>query len=186
MIFENEAILKGIVVVHPHVLGDERGFFTDTYRRDIFSENGLHYDFVQEFYTGSTRGVVRGMHYQVPPFAQAKLIRILSGEVYDVVVDLRKKSESFGKWVGFLLSASNGAQLLIPEGFAHGFMVLSQWAEMQYKVSSYYHPASERTLKWNDPQIGIDWNSWASHAPIVSEKDENGKRLAEAEWFEEL
>ncbi|MBE3534324.1 MULTISPECIES: dTDP-4-dehydrorhamnose 3,5-epimerase [Enterobacter] len=162
--------IPDVLIFEPTVFGDERGFFMESFNQQMFDKAvGRKVEFVQDNHSKSSKGVLRGLHYQLPPFAQAKLVRCVVGEVYDVAVDIRKDSETFGKWVGVNLSAENKRQLWIPEGFAHGFMVLSDEAEFLYKTTNYYAPNSDRGLAWNDPDIGINWP--LSGKPILSDKD---------------
>ncbi len=175
------AALKDVLILEPRFFQDERGFFTEMYQARRFAEAGIPYPFVQDNLSGSRRGVLRGLHYQVIQ-PQGKLVRVTSGEVYDVIVDLRRSSPTFGKWMGMYISAHNHIQLWIPAGFAHGFYVLSEWAELLYKVTDFYCVEGERTLLWNDPQIGINWPLLWN--PIVSEKDQKGKLFAEADLFD--
>lgn len=175
--------IPDVILIEPRVFGDARGFFMETYQANLFAEAGIATNFVQDNHSGSPKGVLRGMHYQVQ-HTQGKLVRVIAGEVYDVVVDLRRSSPTFGKWMGIMLSAENKRQLWIPEGFAHGFLVTSEWAEFMYKVTDFYAPESERTILWNDPTIGIEWPCLEGATPILSAKDANGKRFEEAELFE--
>jgi len=175
--------IPDVILIQPKVFGDQRGFFMETYQAKKFSEAGITYDFVQDNHSGSTRGTLRGLHYQIQ-CTQGKLIRVVAGEIFDVAVDLRRNSPSFGKWVGDFLSAENKHQLWIPPGFAHGFYVLSQEAEVIYKATNFYTPEWERTLSWDDPEIGIKWPLIDGQDPILSEKDRQGKRFGEAEFFE--
>lgn len=162
--------IPDVLIFEPTVFGDERGFFMESFNQQIFEKAvGSKVEFVQDNHSKSSKGVLRGLHYQLPPFAQAKLVRCVVGEVYDVAVDIRRDSVTFGKWVGVNLSAENKRQLWIPEGFAHGFMVLSDEAEFLYKTTNYYAPNSDRGLAWNDPDIGINWP--LSDKPILSDKD---------------
>ncbi|MCL5634739.1 dTDP-4-dehydrorhamnose 3,5-epimerase [Enterobacter vonholyi] len=162
--------IPDVLIFEPTVFGDERGFFMESFNQQIFEKAvGRKVEFVQDNHSKSSKGVLRGLHYQLPPFAQAKLVRCVVGEVYDVAVDIRRDSVTFGKWVGVNLSAENKRQLWIPEGFAHGFMVLSDEAEFLYKTTNYYAPNSDRGLAWNDPDIGINWP--LSDKPILSDKD---------------
>ena len=172
-----------VVVIEPKVYEDPRGFFMETYREETYAANGIPQRFVQENHSRSQKGVLRGLHYQIRQ-AQGKLVRVIAGEIFDVVVDIRRSSSTFGKWVGMLLSAQNRNQLWVPEGFAHGFFVTSGHAEVVYKVTDYYAPEWERSILWNDPQIGVEW-PLAGMEPILSSKDLNGKPLADAEIFEE-
>lgn len=148
--------IEGLKVIVPKVFGDSRGYFTETYNKNDFEEAGLHYDFVQDNQSLSTKGVLRGLHYQINQ-PQAKLVRVLEGEVYDVAVDLRKGSSTFGNWYGVLLSGENMKQFLIPRGFAHGFLVKSDVAVFCYKCDEFYHPDDEGGICWNDPDLNIDW-----------------------------
>ncbi len=148
--------IEGLKVIEPKVFGDSRGYFTETYNKNDFKEAGLYYDFVQDNQSMSTKGVLRGLHYQIN-HPQAKLVRVLQGEVYDVAVDLRKGSPTFGRWYGVLLSGENMKQFLIPRGFAHGFVVMSETAVFCYKCDDFYHPDDEGGISWNDPDLAIDW-----------------------------
>ena len=148
--------ISGLMVIEPAVYGDERGYFTETYNYNDFKAVGLEMEFVQDNQSMSTRGVLRGLHYQIN-YPQDKLVRVISGEVFDVAVDLREGSETFGKWFGVRLSAENKKQFFIPKNFAHGFLVLSESAEFCYKVTDFYHPDDEGGIRYDDPDIGIDW-----------------------------
>jgi dTDP-4-dehydrorhamnose 3,5-epimerase len=181
MRFESTSI-PDIILVQPTVFSDRRGFFMETFQRRLFEEAGLPSDFVQDNHSGSERSTLRGLHYQICQ-PQGKLVRVVMGEIFDVAVDLRQHSESFGKWVGTYLSAQDKNQIWIPVGFAHGFYVLSDWAEVVYKVTDFYAPECERTLLWNDPEIGITWPLMNGQEPLISEKDSQGKRLKEAEVY---
>ena len=172
-----------IILVKPKIYEDPRGYFMEVYREDRFSIEGISRNFVQENQSRSQKGVLRGLHYQIRQ-AQGKLVRVLSGEIFDVAVDIRRSSPTFGQWIGAILSSENRHQLWIPEGFAHGFYVTSDSAEVAYKVTDYYAPEWERSILWNDPQIGVDWQLAKDAAPILSQKDLNGKPLADAELFE--
>ena len=163
-----EAGIKGVYVIDIEVYGDQRGYFMETYQKEAFAAAGLEYAFIQDNQSGSCRGVLRGLHFQ-RKYPQAKLVRVLRGEVYDVAVDLRKGSATYGEWVGTLLSGENRKQLLIPRGFAHGFAVLSDYAEFSYKCDEFYHPEDEDGIIWNDPDIGIDWP--VTDGVLLSEKD---------------
>lgn len=174
--------IPGIVYLQPQVFGDERGFFMETYQEKHFTEAGLPTHYVQDNHSGSRQGILRGLHYQIQQ-AQGKLVRVVAGEVYDVAVDLRRSSPTFGKWVGEYLSAENKMQVWVPEGFAHGFYVTSEWAEVLYKTTDFYAPQWERSLLWNDPQLGIDWPLVNGAPPLLSAKDAQGKPLREAEVF---
>lgn len=153
---KNVGGIEGLCVITPAVHGDARGYFMETYNSNDMKEAGLNQVFVQDNQSSSTKGVLRGLHYQ-KEYPQAKLVRVVSGSVFDVAVDLRQNSESFGKWYGVELTAENKKQFLIPEGFAHGFLVLSEVAEFCYKVTDFWHPGDEGGLAWNDPEIGIKW-----------------------------
>ncbi len=162
--------LQGILLVEPAVFGDMRGFFFESYNEQLFNQAiGREISFVQDNHSRSSKGVLRGLHYQLPPNAQAKLVRVVSGAIFDVAVDIRRSSPTFGKWVGVLLSAENQRQLWIPEGFAHGFLTLSESADVLYKASAYYSPADEGAVAWNDPDLAIEWP--LSGDPILSKKD---------------
>jgi dTDP-4-dehydrorhamnose 3,5-epimerase len=171
--------LPGVLVLQPQVFDDGRGFFMESYNQQRFEEalsRPLH--FVQDNHSRSEKNVLRGLHYQLPPRAQAKLVRVLSGEVFDVAVDLRPASPTFGHWAGVTLSAENKKQLWLPEGFAHGFLTLSDSAELLYKTSDYYAPEHERCIAWDDPSIAIQWPLAAP--PILSAKDRHGLQLGSA------
>lgn len=171
-----QTALPGVVIVEPQVFEDSRGFFFESYSYRRYAEHGIDVEFVQDNHSLSVRGTLRGLHYQAAP-GQAKLVRVVSGEVWDVAVDIRHGSPTFGRWVGVTLSAANKRQLYIPVGFAHGFCVLSDTAEFLYKVSSYYAPTLERGIAWDDPALGI---AWPVTDPILSERDTRHPRLAEA------
>jgi dTDP-4-dehydrorhamnose 3,5-epimerase len=161
--------IPDVMIIEPKVFGDDRGFFFESFNQKIFEEAvGRKIEFVQDNHSKSSKGVLRGLHYQLEPYAQGKLVRCVSGEVFDVAVDIRKSSPTFSQWVGVNLSAENKRQLWIPEGFAHGFLVLSEMAEFVYKTTNYYHPDSDRGLLWDDKDIAIDW---LVENPILSEKD---------------
>ena len=175
--------IPDILIIEPKVFGDERGFFMETYREERFSQAGIRAIFVQDNHSGSRRGVLRGLHYQIKQ-PQGKLVRAIVGEVFDVAVDLRRGSPTFAHWVGVHLSAQNRRQVWVPPGFAHGVYVLSEWAELYYKASDYYAPQWERTLMWNDPAVGIDW-PLLSEVPVeLSPKDQQGLALDQAELFD--
>lgn len=162
--------IPDVLIFEPKVFGDDRGFFFESFNQKTFVETlGRDVEFVQDNHSKSTKGVVRGLHYQLGPHAQGKLVRCVAGEVYDVAVDIRRTSPTFGQWVGINLSAENKRQLWIPEGFAHGFQVLSDNAEFVYKTTNYYHPQSERGVLWNDPDLNIAWRETGNI--ILSEKD---------------
>ena len=175
--------IPDVLIIEPKVFTDERGFFMETFHARKFAEYGLPQTFVQDNHSGSKRGTLRGLHYQIRQ-AQGKLVRVVAGEVFDVAVDLRKSSPTFGQWAGTHLSAESKMQLWIPEGFAHGFIVLSDWAEVIYKVTDFYASEWERTLLWNDPEIGIEWPLLDGMSPILSAKDAQGKPLRDAELFD--
>ncbi len=173
--------LPGVLIIEPKVYGDDRGFFMESYnRREFRQATGLDPDFVQDNHSRSVRNVLRGLHYQVRQ-AQGKLVRVVAGELYDVAVDLRKASPTFGRWVGFTLSAENRQMAWIPPGFAHGFLVLSESAEFLYKTTDYYAPQHEKTILWNDPDVGIAWPLAAP--PILSAKDSTGTKFRDANYF---
>lgn len=170
--------IPDVVLLEPRVFGDDRGFFYESYNRQAFKEaTGLDPDFVQDNHSRSTQGVLRGLHYQLPPKAQGKLVRVIAGEVFDVAVDIRKDSPTFGRWVGEVLSAENKRQMWIPPGFAHGFLTLSETAEFLYKTTDYYSPAHEGCIRWDDADIGIVWPF--DGVPLLSEKDLLGGSLAD-------
>jgi dTDP-4-dehydrorhamnose 3,5-epimerase len=170
-----------VLIFEPRVFGDERGFFFESFNQKVFNEaTGLSPDFVQDNHSRSAKGVLRGLHYQVQQ-AQGKLVRVSAGEVFDVAVDLRRGSATFGQWVGAHLSAENKRQMWVPEGFAHGFLVLSECAEFLYKTTDFYAPQYERCIRWDDPEIGIAWPLQGQ--PTLSAKDQQGKSLQEAELF---
>ncbi len=162
--------IEGLAVIQPTVYYDKRGYFMETYNQLDMREAGFHAAFVQDNQSMSTRGVLRGLHYQIN-HPQGKLVRVIAGEVFDVAVDLRPHSLTFGKWHGEILSAENNKQFYIPEGFAHGFYVLSDTAEFVYKCTDFYHPGDEGGLRWNDPNIGIKWPLIPGTTPLLSEKD---------------
>ncbi len=176
--------IPDVVLLEPKLFGDERGFFYESWSERTFQQLGLPTRFVQDNHSRSLRGVLRGIHYQVHQ-PQAKLVRVLTGEVFDVAVDLRRSSPTFGRWVGAFLSETNHRQLWIPQGFGHAFLVLSDVAEFAYKTSEFYAPEHERTLLWNDPALAIEWplHLIRPGAPILSAKDAVGTRLAEAETY---
>jgi dTDP-4-dehydrorhamnose 3,5-epimerase len=171
-----------VLVLEPRVFGDARGFFYESFNRQAFeTATGLSVDFVQDNHSKSAQGVLRGLHFQLAPHAQGKLVRVIQGEVFDVAVDIRKDSPTYGKWHGEILSAENRKQMWIPAGLAHGFLVVSETAEFLYKTTDYYAPAHERCIAWNDPQIGIDWP--LAGAPLLSVKDAQGSSLAAADVY---
>ncbi|QQZ42451.1 dTDP-4-dehydrorhamnose 3,5-epimerase [Pseudomonas sp. SK3(2021)] len=173
--------LPGVLIIEPKVFGDERGFFYESFNAKAFeATTGVRTQFVQDNHSRSQKGVLRGLHYQIEN-TQGKLVRVVAGEVLDVAVDIRRSSPHFGKWVGVRLSADNHRQLWVPEGFAHGFVVLSEYAEFLYKTTDYYTPASERCIRWDDPTLAIDWQ--LTGPAQLSVKDQAGKLLSEAELF---
>lgn len=174
--------IPDVIVIEPKIFADERGFFLESYHKKLFKEVGIGVEFVQDNHSKSLQGVLRGLHYQIQQ-PQGKLIRVISGEIFDVAVDIRKNSPTFGKWVGDYLSAENRKIIWVPLGFAHGFYVTSAKAELLYKATDYYAPQWERTILWNDPTINIEWPLIGS-TPILSSKDQLGKLLKDAEVFE--
>lgn len=175
--------IPDVILIQPRIFEDERGFFLESYQKERFSAAGIHADFVQDNHSASAQGVLRGLHYQVRQ-AQGKLVRVVAGEIFDVVADLRRHSPTFGRWVGVTLSAENKNQLWVPPGFAHGFYVTSEKAEILYKATDYYAPQWERSLLWNDPALGIDWQLINGELPILSEKDGKGVLLSDAEVYD--
>ena len=169
--------ISEVLLIEPDVYKDERGYFMETFRASYFTEHGVKLDFVQDNQSLSQAGTLRGLHYQLQ-FPQGKLVRVVSGKVFDVAVDIRHGSKTFGKWVGEILSAENKKQLWIPPGFAHGFLVLSKSAELFYKCTEYYHPEDDYSLIWNDPAVGIDWPV-KNLEPNLSEKDRNAQGLSQ-------
>ncbi|TDF79970.1 dTDP-4-dehydrorhamnose 3,5-epimerase [Pseudomonas sp. H9] len=169
--------LPDVLIIEPQVFGDSRGFFFESFNDRVFRElTGVVKTFVQDNHSRSEKGVLRGLHYQLEN-TQGKLVRVIHGEVLDIAVDVRRSSPCFGKWVGARLSAENRRQMWVPEGFAHGFVVLSDSAEVVYKTTDYYNPAAERCIRWDDPDLAIDWQ--LSEPPRLSEKDQRGKLLKE-------
>ena len=173
----NETSIKGVYIIDVKTYGDKRGYFMETYKEADFAAAGLNYKFVQDNQSSSKKGVLRGLHFQ-KTFPQAKLVRVIKGEVFDVAVDLRKGSETYGKWVGALLSEENKRQFMIPRGFAHGFVVVSDYAEFAYKCDEVYHPEDEGGIIWNDPDVAVEWPEVGD--VILSEKDEKNPTLAES------
>ncbi|MDD3679773.1 MAG: dTDP-4-dehydrorhamnose 3,5-epimerase [Candidatus Shapirobacteria bacterium] len=169
--------IDGLILVTPKVFGDDRGFFLETYNKKEFTQGGIIVDFVQTNHSRSQIGVLRGLHFQTGTSAQDKLVWVTRGKVFDVAVDLRPKSETFGCWQGLELSEENKQLFFIPKGFAHGFLVLSDWADFQYQVSNFYQPESEKGVIWNDPDIGVAWPN--VNDLIISEKDQNWPHFAE-------
>jgi len=172
--------IPDVVVIEPDIFGDARGFFFETYKKNEFLENGIVVEFVQDNMSSSTRNVLRGLHYQLDPMAQGKLVRVVIGEVFDVAVDIRKGSPWFGKWVGHKLSSENGKSMYVPPGFAHGFCVLSEEAVFHYKCTNYYSKENECGLLWNDSEVGIEWPV-SENEVILSEKDKNALSLSDVE-----
>lgn len=173
--------IAGLWIIEPKVLSDSRGYFMESFKQELFNQNVGKVDFIQENESGSSRGVLRGLHYQLAPYSQAKLVRVIEGTVLDVAVDLRKGSPTFGKYMAVELSGQNKRQFYIPQGFAHGFHVLSERAVFTYKVDNPYMPSHERSLRFDDSQIGIDWQITDPENVILSEKDKNAPLLAEAD-----
>ena len=174
--------IPDVKIIEAQVFGDERGFFMETFRASIMDELTGGKPFVQDNHSKSAQGILRGLHYQMQQ-TQGKLVRVVQGAVFDVAVDMRKDSATFGQWVGEVLSAENKKQLWVPEGFAHGFYVMTESAEFVYKCTDYYAPEFDRSLKWDDVDVGIDWPLVDGKQPLVSEKDENGQSFAEADTF---
>lgn len=174
--------LPEVLLIKPKLFGDNRGFFMETFRQKEFDERVGVTEFVQDNHSGSPRGVLRGLHYQLKS-TQGKLVRVVAGEVFDVAVDIRRGSPDFGKWTGVILSAENKNQLWVPEGFAHGYYVISEWAEFVYKTTDYYDPQWERSLLWSDPAIGIEWPLVNGEALGLSAKDAAAPLLRNAEVF---
>ena len=172
-----------VVLIEPKVFGDSRGFFLESFKQDLFNEaTGTNHEFIQDNHSRSSKGVLRGLHYQLPPFAQGKLVRVITGSVFDVAVDIRRGSSTFGNWVGAELTAENHKQLWIPPGFAHGFVVLSDIADFVYKTTAYYAPQTDRGILWNDKDIGIEWPQL--DIPFsLSDKDQRQPHLTAAEVF---
>ncbi|WDH82202.1 dTDP-4-dehydrorhamnose 3,5-epimerase [Paenibacillus urinalis] len=171
--------LEGASIIEPKVHGDHRGFFMESYNEETFKKKGIQHNFVQDNHSLSAEsGVLRGLHYQLNPKAQTKLVRVISGAIYDVIVDIRKNSPTFGKWIGVILSGDNKRQLLVPSGFAHGFCTLVPQTQVIYKVDEYYSPEHDRGILWNDPALNIDW---PIRNPVLSDKDKRHPVLANAE-----
>ena len=178
-----ETPLQDVYLLEPSVFGDERGFFLETWNADAFSEAGFDLRFVQDNHSRSARGILRGLHYQMEN-TQGKLVRVTAGEVYDVAVDLRRGSPTLGQWYGATLSAKNHRMLWVPAGFAHGFYVVSEYADFLYKCTDVYHPASEQTLAWDDPTVGIAWPVPQGDAPLLSAKDREGYSWGDCPKFD--
>ena len=178
-----QTALPEVLLIEPKVFGDARGFFYESFNQKAFNEaTGLDLPFVQDNHSRSAKGVLRGLHYQLPPHAQGKLVRVVRGAVFDVAVDVRKSSPTFGQWVGMELSEENHRQFWMPPGFAHGFVVLSESADFLYKTTDYYAPSHERCIAWNDPTLNIQWPD-IGMAPLLSAKDQQGLALGAAESF---
>jgi dTDP-4-dehydrorhamnose 3,5-epimerase len=175
--------IPDVLLIKPRVFTDDRGFFLETFRTNLYEHAGIAQPFVQDNHSGSNKGVLRGLHYQIKR-PQGKLVRVLTGSVFDVAVDLRRSSATFGNWIGTILSSEEKNQLWIPVGFAHGFYVLSDWADVLYKATDYYHPEGERTLLWNDRSVNIDWPIPKGEAPALSPKDAEGKLLEQLDLFD--
>ena len=175
--------IPDVILIEPRVFGDHRGFFMETWQRKNFAENGIDYDFVQDNHSKSTHGILRGLHYQMEQ-TQGKLVRVVEGTVFDVAVDMRRSSPTYGEWVGQELSAENQHMLWVPPGFAHGFYVMSESAEFVYKCTDYYAPEHEKSLLWNDSTLNIDWHLVEGKAPILSDKDAAAPNFADAVSFE--
>ena len=174
-----ETNIPDVKIIEPQVFGDERGFFMETFRTTLFNEHCGEREFVQENHSKSSHGILRGLHYQTEN-TQGKLVRVTKGEVFDVAVDMRKDSPTFGQWAGVLLSAENKRQLWVPEGFAHGFYVTTDEAEFVYKCTDVYNPSSEVSIKWDDPEINVEWPIPVDKKPLLSAKDENGLSFSNA------
>jgi dTDP-4-dehydrorhamnose 3,5-epimerase len=175
-----KAALEGVLIIEPNVFGDHRGWFTETYHQENFKKQGIDIDFVQDNQSFSAlKGTLRGLHFQNNPMAQTKLVRCTRGAIFDVAVDIRKNSPTYKKWVGIELTAINYKQLLVPKGFAHGFMTLTSDVEVQYKVDQYYSPENDRGILWNDPQIGVEWP--LDILPVLSLKDEQAPVLEDSD-----
>lgn len=175
--------IPDVVLIEPKVFGDHRGFFLESWRQDSFREHVADVEFVQDNHSKSSQGILRGLHYQMQQ-TQGKLVRVTSGSVFDVAVDMRQSSPTFGQWVGYELSAENKRMLWVPAGFAHGFYVMSESAEFVYKCTDYYAPEHERSLRWNDKKLSITWPLVNGELPILSAKDEEGDLFIDADYFE--
>jgi len=176
-------VIPDVYLIEPVVFSDERGFFLETYHSQRFAASGLTANFVQDNHSCSRQCTLRGLHYQIQQ-AQAKLVRVITGEIFDVAVDIRRSSPTFRQWMGIYLSSQNKLQIYIPQGFAHGFYVISEWAEVVYKASDFYAPEWERTLFWNDPDIGIEWPLLDGKPPILSTKDAQGSFLNQTDLYD--
>lgn len=174
-----ETKLDGVAIIEPDVFGDHRGFFMESYNQKKFQELGLDFNLIQDNHSLSVQaGTIRGLHYQLNPKAQTKIVRALTGAIYDVVVDIRKNSPTYGQWIGVILTAENKRQIVIPKGFAHGICTLVENTQIMYKVDEYYSPEHDRGILWNDPELGI---SWPTSNPVLSDKDKNQPALRDAE-----
>ncbi|MCC4309517.1 dTDP-4-dehydrorhamnose 3,5-epimerase [Alcanivorax marinus] len=178
-----ETRIPDVKLIKPKLFGDERGFFMETWNARAFAKAGIDASFVQDNHSRSVRHTLRGLHYQLPPHAQGKLVRVTRGEVFDVAVDIRKGSPTFGQWVGEVLSEENQSQLWVPPGFAHGFYVMSDSADFQYKCTEFYAPGHERCIRWDASELNIDWPILDNREPLVSEKDRNASNFLEAELY---
>lgn len=174
--------LPEVFVVRSPVHGDSRGFFTEVFREDSFAEMGLPTQFAQDNHSRSARNVLRGLHFQLED-PQGKLVRVVSGKIFDVAVDIRRSSSRYGKWIGVTLEAGDGRQLWVPPGFAHGFLVLSESADVTYKCTTLYHAASSGAIRWDDPEIGVDWPRLGAASPVLSPADASAPTLSSAVWF---
>jgi len=174
--------LDGVKILEPKVFGDERGFFLESWNQQLFAENNLPAQFVQDNHSRSQQGVLRGLHYQIKN-PQGKLVRVTQGEVFDVAVDMRKSSAQFGQWVGVTLSETNRRQLWVPPGYAHGFYVVSASADFQYKCTDYYAPEHERSLLWNDPAVGVEWPIISGTEPVLAAKDAAATLLDQCDFY---
>lgn len=175
--------IRDVKIIEPIVFGDERGFLMETWHKQRFADQGIESEFVQDNHSKSTQGILRGLHYQIQQ-TQGKLVRVIAGEVFDVSVDIRKQSPTFGQWVGVFLNSDNKKMLWVPPGFAHGFYVTSESAEFVYKCTDYYAPEYERSIVWDDPDLAIDWPLVNGQLPQLSAKDASGDRLKDAEIFD--
>ena len=174
--------IPDVIIIEPAVFGDHRGFFKETWQRQTFAENGIDYDFVQDNHSKSSHGILRGLHYQIEQ-SQGKLVRVVEGAVLDVAVDMRQGSATFGQWVSCELSGDNHKMMWVPPGFAHGFYVMTESAEFVYKCTDYYAPQHERSVRWNDKDLAIDWQLVDGKDPILSEKDAEAPSFVDAEKF---
>lgn len=177
-----ETKISGVWIIQYDRHGDSRGFLAETYRKSLFSEYGIHEEFIQDNHSQSDLGTLRGLHYQTQPYTQSKLVRVVTGEIFDVAVDLRDDSPTYGKWVGEFLSAENNKMLYIPEGFAHGFLVTDENTHVVYKISDYYSPEHEEGVLWNDPELAIEWPK-LEVSYTISDKDKKHPHLKEIEGF---